>query len=758
MIRSVWTVARRELRSYFDHPTAYVLAVAFLGLSLYLAFRNMFASDVATLRPLFGLLPILFSIFIPAATMRSLAEERRGRTLDWLLSQPVSEAEVVLGKFLGDWLFVLVALAGTLPTALGLLAVSDADPGIVLAQYVGASLLAAQLVALGLWASAMTRNQITAFIVAAVLSFALYLIGLDIVQIGLPPAISGALARLSVVAHFENVARGVVDLRDVLYFVSTGALFLMLATGAVSGARLSRERPEFRRLRTGTAVAAALVLVVNLLGSHVRGRLDLTRGDLYTLAPGTKHLLGGLDDIVQVKLFASKELPPEVQLQLRDVRDLLSDMKRAGDGKLVVTELHPDGDEDAAQQASSYGIQPVEFNVLRNDEFQVRRGYYGLAVVYADKQKVFPVIRGTDDLEYQLASTVASLTADTKPAVAFVSGYGAKSQYQIPNLQDALADRYTLRSLQVGDSAPPIPGDSVQVVVLAGPTQALDSVAVGQLERFIDGGGSALLMVDPVQLDNQSPTAIPVRSGLEPLLERSGVKMDAGMVYDLASNERVSLGRRGLFNVVSAYPLWPVAVPVEGQPQTRGLNALDLGWAGALEIEDSVHVVPLWQTTENAGLKPAGSPIMPDQDWDAPPEDLSVRTVAVAVDPSAGSGSGSGGDGTSDASGGGLDAGKGRMVIVADANWAEQQFVQANPQNLVFLANAIDWLAQDESLIRIRSKNRTPPALVLQSDLSRGLLKWGNLVGVPLLLVLAGVARVTGRKRRAMNRWKEVVA
>lgn len=758
MIRSVWTVARRELRSYFDHPTAYVLAVAFLGLSLYLAFRNMFASDVATLRPLFGLLPILFSIFIPAATMRSLAEERRGRTLDWLLSQPVSEAEVVLGKFFGDWLFVLVALAGTLPTALGLLAVSDADPGIVLAQYVGASLLAAQLVALGLWASAMTRNQITAFIVAAVLSFALYLIGLDIVQIGLPPAISGALARLSVVAHFENVARGVVDLRDVLYFVSTGALFLMLATGAVIGARLSRERPEFRRLRTGTAVAAALVLVVNLLGSHVRGRLDLTRGDLYTLAPGTKHLLGGLDDIVQVKLFASKELPPEVQLQLRDVRDLLSDMKRAGDGKLVVTELHPDGDEDAAQQASSYGIQPVEFNVLRNDEFQVRRGYYGLAVVYADKQKVFPVIRGTDDLEYQLASTVASLTADTKPAVAFVSGYGAKSQYQIPNLQDALADRYTLRSLQVGDSAPPIPGDSVQVVVLAGPTQALDSVAVGQLEHFIDGGGSALLMVDPVQLDNQSPTAIPVRSGLEPLLERSGVKMDAGMVYDLASNERVSLGRRGLFNVVSAYPLWPVAVPVEGQPQTRGLNALDLGWAGALEIEDSVHVVPLWQTTENAGLKPAGSPIMPDQDWDAPPEDLSVRTVAVAVDPSAGSGSGSGGEGTGEASAGGAGAATGRMVVVADANWAEQQFVQANPQNLVFLANAIDWLAQDESLIRIRSKNRTPPALVLQSDLSRGLLKWGNLVGVPLLLVLAGVARVTGRKRRAMNRWKEVVA
>ncbi|GIT49815.1 MAG: hypothetical protein Ct9H300mP15_00280 [Gemmatimonadota bacterium] len=105
---------------------------------------------------------------------------------------------------------------------------SEADPGIVFAQYVGAALLAGQLVALGIWASSMTRNQITAFIVAAALSFVLFLIGVPVVQIGLPPVLAGALARLSVVSHFENVARGVVDLRDVLYFVSTTALFLVL--------------------------------------------------------------------------------------------------------------------------------------------------------------------------------------------------------------------------------------------------------------------------------------------------------------------------------------------------------------------------------------------------------------------------------------------------------------------------------------------------------------------------------------------------
>ncbi|MGD8602360.1 MAG: ABC transporter permease, partial [Gemmatimonadota bacterium] len=207
-MRGIWTVARRELKGYFDQPTAYVLIVAFLGITLFLAFRTMYASGVASLRPIFDLLPILFAVFVPAATMRTLAEERRSKTLEWLLAQPLNEIEVIVGKFLGDWLFVMLALAGTIPTAIGVLLVSDADAGIVIAQYIGAGLLAAQFVALGLWASSFTRNQITAFIVAAAVAFALFLIGLPIVQIGVTPAIAGFLARLSVLSHFQNVARG----------------------------------------------------------------------------------------------------------------------------------------------------------------------------------------------------------------------------------------------------------------------------------------------------------------------------------------------------------------------------------------------------------------------------------------------------------------------------------------------------------------------------------------------------------------------
>jgi len=216
--------------------------------------------------------------------------------------------------------------------------------------------------------------------------------------------------------------------------------------------------------------------------------------------------------------------------------------------------------------------------------------------------------------------------------------------------------------------------------------------------------------------------------------------MVPGLVVDMASSERVQLGRQGLFNVVSPYPLWPIVRPAGDHSITNGLNGLTLGWGAALEIDSSAEgVTPLWQTSDNGAINPPQAPILPDQDWLFDEEELGTRVVAAAVLPAD-------------------DDQRGRMVVVGDVSFTEATYVQSNPGNPVFLANAIDWLAQDEALLAIRAKNRTPPRLVFESDGSRNLLKWGNLLGVPLLFVLLGFVRVTGRRRRAEGRWREVVS
>ncbi|MCI0433848.1 MAG: Gldg family protein [Gemmatimonadetes bacterium] len=749
-MKQALTIARRELRGYFDHPTAYILIVAFLALGLFLAFRTILAQRVATLRPLFDLLPWLFAVFVPAMTMRSLAEERRSRTLEWLMGQPLGETEVVIGKFIGDWLFSLIAIAATLPAAVGILLASSADPGIVLAQYVGSALLAAQFVAIGIWASSVTKNQITAFIIAASISLLLILIGLPVVLIGLPPVIGGIVARLSVVPHFDSVARGVVDLRDLLYFVTTAAFFLVLAGTALARERLSHKRGAWRRLRTGAATIAALVIVINLLGGSIHGRIDLTRDRLYTLSEGTRTLVAGLDDLVQIKLFTSNNLQPEVQLLLRDVRDLLNDFRRAGNDNLVITERNPDSDEDAADEARGLGITPIDFNVVRDDNYQVMRGWFGLAVVYANEQRTIPLVDRTDDLEFRLAAHIATLTADEKPRIAFLTGWGARGPFEFQTLREALGDRYELTAVNLQqDTVPALPADSFRVVVVAAPAQPFDSTAVQRVRDWVDSGGSALFLLENTVIQPQYPQPIPASSGLEPLLEASGVAIGDGLVYDMRSHANVSVGRQGFFNLVRGYPLWPIVLRAGEHTTTRDLENLSLGWVAPLRVTDTTRVQPLWATTEDAGMQPAGFPIDPSSFIALPSDTVRSQIVAVAIDP--GARASTGGAGTPNASGG-------RMIVVGDADFLSDQFVQANPQNLIFVANALDWLAQDELLIRIRSKHRTPPALVFESDFGRNALKWGNLIGVPLLFIAFGTIRITGRRRRAERRWADLAS
>ena len=740
-------VAEREIQNFFDHPTAYILMLAFLGLSLFLALRSIYALSLASLRPLFDLLPWLFAVFIPALTMRSVAEEKRTGTIEWLSSYPLGELEILMGKLIGNWFFVILSLAGTLPMAIGVFLLSDADPGIMLAQYIGASLLAMQGVAIGLWASTATKNQVTAFILATSVSFALVFIGTPVVLYGLTPFLGTALSRLSVMGHFENVARGVIDLRDIVYFLSTAGLFVAMALGLLVKQRLSEQRESYKRLRAGIAILLGLVVVTNLLGGNIRGRVDLTRESLYTLSPGSEETLDNLSDLVTLKLFISDELPSELEPTLRDVRDLISDMSRAGGDNLVVENLNPGDDLDVAVEARSFGIIENEFNVLRDDEFEVRRGWFGLALLYADQQEVIPFISGTADLEFRIASAISVMTTDKRPSVAFLTGLGALGESELPSLGRALMERYEVTSLdlsQEGDLG--LNPENMDLVVLAGPKEPVSEQKVNEIENFISQGGGALILVDKHQISLETPTTNLVTTGLEEFLQKQGIGVDEGLVMDYGSNSNISMGPQGLFNVVRQYPLWPIGLKGSLHATTRDLNGLSAGWATAITIADSVeNIERLWITTEAGGIQPPNSLIMPDALLQPDPDGFQTVTLAVAI---------GGGEAESATN----DVQEGRIIVVGDVDFLEESFIQVSPDNLIFAENAIDWLAQDEALIAIRSKTRTPPPIIFTSDFQKASLRWGNLIGVPLLIVMYGVMKVTGRRRRAEVRWGDFIA
>jgi gliding motility-associated transport system permease protein len=231
-MRNIIVIVRRELQSYFATPLAYVFIVIFLALAGTLAFfvGNFFERGQADLQPFFSFHPWLYLVLIPALAMRLWAEERRSGTIELLLTLPVSMTQAVVGKFLASWIFSAIALALTFPFWITVNYLGSPDNGVILASYIGSFLMAGAFLAVGSAVSALTKNQVIAFVVTAAVCFLFTVSGSPIVLGFLkgwaPEALLGTVASFSFLAHFNAIVRGVIDLRDAVFFVSVIGLFL----------------------------------------------------------------------------------------------------------------------------------------------------------------------------------------------------------------------------------------------------------------------------------------------------------------------------------------------------------------------------------------------------------------------------------------------------------------------------------------------------------------------------------------------------
>ncbi len=231
MLREVRAVAKRELAGYFSTPVAYVFIVIFLALASALTFYvgGFFERQQASLETFFSFHPWLYLFLIPAVAMRLWAEERKSGTIELLLTMPMSTTAAVLGKFFAAWIFVAVALALTFPLWITVNILGDPDNGVILAGYLGSLLMAGAFLAIGSCLSAVTRNQVVAFILAAAVSFLLCMAGVDLVQDGVRAVLPGAadtIAGFSFLTRFGAISKGVIDGRDLVFFLSMIAFWL----------------------------------------------------------------------------------------------------------------------------------------------------------------------------------------------------------------------------------------------------------------------------------------------------------------------------------------------------------------------------------------------------------------------------------------------------------------------------------------------------------------------------------------------------
>jgi ABC-2 type transport system permease protein len=237
-MKQAWVVAKRELGSYFTSPVAYVFLVIFLLLTGFFTFTagQFFERGEASLGAFFGWLPWLYLVLVPAVGMRLWAEERRSGTIELLMTMPLTPWQAIIGKFLASWIFLAIALALTFPVVITVNVLGSPDNGAILAGYIGAMLLSGAYLAVTSMTSALTRNQVVAFILSVVACLFLVLAGFnpvtDLIARWASPALVDTVAAFSVVTHFDGFQRGVIDSRDLLFFLSVIG-FSLFATGVV---------------------------------------------------------------------------------------------------------------------------------------------------------------------------------------------------------------------------------------------------------------------------------------------------------------------------------------------------------------------------------------------------------------------------------------------------------------------------------------------------------------------------------------------
>ena len=434
----VMRVARRELAAFFGSPVAYIFIGTFLAVCLFVFFwvDAFFARNIADARPLFEWMPILLVFLCAALTMRLWSEERRAGTLETLLTLPVATPKLVVGKFLAALALVAVSLALTLPLPVTVSLLGPLDWGPVIGAYLAALLLAAAYLSIGLFVSSRTDNPIVALIGSALISACFYLIGSPALT-SLIGHSGGELLRLiGSGARFESITRGVIDLRDLYYYLSLIGAFLALTVYSLERLRWAEPNANPRHHRRWTLVTGLTVanlVAANLWLHDVTGaRADITEGRLYSISEPTRTYLGQLQEPLLIRAYFSAQTHPLLAPLVPQLRDLLKEYEVAGKGKVRVEFVDPQQSPELEREAGEqYGIRPVAFQTETKYQAAVVNSYFDILVKYGDQfetlgfQDLIDVkARSESNLDVRLRNPEYDLTRTIKKVLYGYKGGG----------------------------------------------------------------------------------------------------------------------------------------------------------------------------------------------------------------------------------------------------------------------------------------------------------------------------------------------
>ena len=760
-MQQICPVFKREFLGYFRAPVAYVFRNAFLVISVSLAFSRyggFFKGGVASMESYFMFFPWLFLFVVPAVGMRLWSEEKRSGTIELLFTLPLTTWEIVLGKFLAGWAFLTLAIALSFPLVLTLAYLGQPDWGVIASTYLGAILMAGSYLGVCALTSALTKTQVVSFVLGLVACAGLLFLGLgsftELLENVLPVSVAGALSNFSFITHFDAFTLGLIDPKDVVYFLSLTGFTLVLngvvleraPTRAGSG-RLGHQTASFLLLLTGLGL-------VNFLAAAFPGRLDLTAESLYSLAPGTRLILDKIDEPVVLELYFSKDansLPIAYENYAARVQEMLRQYVRAAHGQLSLKLINPRPDTPEEEKAALAGLTP-QIPKQGGEPF-----FFGLVVTQADQQKNIPVFlpQREPQLEYDLSKLVYSVQQFAKRKLGLLTGLPLQGNGLSPQVLQLLHQPPQPEQFVIGEwaqafqivkiepSATELP-DGLDALAIIHP-QKVPPALQFSIDQFLLAGKPVFLAVDPVSQFAKPPVGPPAilpgptggaASDLPGLLEAYGVVYDPQQVVGDPENAiQVQTGG----GRVARNPAWLRLGRANfnaQSPATAQLNSAIFIEAGSIapKAGSALTFTPLIETSDQAGFLSAALLQF------AQPEDLAQqikpsgkKTLAALITgkfktafpagappENKSSGPAEAAEKTDRPAGirAGLkeSAGTSTLFVIADTDWLFDDYsvrkfsyfgqTAAEPinDNLALAANVVEFLGGSPDLIALRGK------------------------------------------------------
>lgn len=436
---NVTVIAKKELSTIFSSATAFIFLGGFLAVTLFVFFwvDTFFARNIADVRPIFEWMPVLLTFLVPALTMRMWSEERRAGTLEFLLTSPLKDVELVAGKFLACLTMVAIALLLTvpIPLAIGLIGLGSIDWGPVMGGYIASLFLAGAYASIGLYVSTRTDNQIVSLLFSMLLCGLFLFVGSDAVTGLFDNQIGEILTLIGFGSRFQSITRGVIDFRDLYYYVSIIGVFGCLNVLGLEKLRWANNRSNPRHIKW---LLTTELLILNLIVGNfwlqqvTWARADLTEGHIYSISNTTKSYLSRLQEPLLIRAYFSKKTHPLLAPLVPRIRDLLKEYAIAGKGKVRIEFIDPLENPELEKEAGEkYGIKPVVFQTASKYQAAVVNSYFDILIKYGDQYKVLGFrdlievkARSETDIDVDLRNPEYDITSAIKKVLYEYQGEG----------------------------------------------------------------------------------------------------------------------------------------------------------------------------------------------------------------------------------------------------------------------------------------------------------------------------------------------